>query len=161
MHTILAGALYLKFQFKRYIYSPIAHLPKYTLFTPKTLHNLSFLFLLGITVVPREMKDNACAKFWGTTRCIIDVKKVNGLLPDVTVNDLLLFPLIYSSISFWLHKRETLVLFTFSVCLLVLFFFQLLLLSGLLCDTFGESISCVNAPFVEQNAVYSTTKITK
>ena len=29
----------------------------------KILNNLCFLFLLGITVVPREIKDNGYAKF--------------------------------------------------------------------------------------------------
>ena len=43
----------------------------------------------------------------------------NGLLHDLTVNYLLLLSLIYSSIPFWPHKLETLVLFTFSFCLLV------------------------------------------
>ena len=31
---------------------------------PKILHNFCFLFLLGITAVPREIKNNAYAKFW-------------------------------------------------------------------------------------------------
>ena len=30
---------------------------------PKLLHNHCFQFLLGITVVPREIKDNTYAKF--------------------------------------------------------------------------------------------------
>ena len=46
----------------------------------------------------------------------------NGLLHDLTVNYLLLLSLIYSSIPFWPHKLETLVLFTFSFCLLALLF---------------------------------------
>ena len=36
----------------------------------KTLHNLCFSFLLGITAVPREIENNAYAKFWGKIRCI-------------------------------------------------------------------------------------------
>ena len=32
--------------------------------SPKILHSLFFPFLLGITVVPRETKDNAHATFW-------------------------------------------------------------------------------------------------
>ena len=36
---------------------------------PITLHNLCFLVLLGITVVPRDIKDNAYAKFNRETRC--------------------------------------------------------------------------------------------
>ena len=31
----------------------------------KILHNHCFQFLLGVTVVPREIIDNGCAKFWG------------------------------------------------------------------------------------------------
>ena len=31
--------------------------------TPQTLHNHRLQFLLGITVVPREIKDNTYAKF--------------------------------------------------------------------------------------------------
>ena len=59
--------------------SPIIHL----VCPPKILHNLCFLFLLGITVVPREIKDNAYVKFGGgggggQTRCIIgDVQMAN------------------------------------------------------------------------------------
>ena len=37
----------------------------------KILHNLCFSFLLGITVVPREIKNNAYANFWGEIRCIM------------------------------------------------------------------------------------------
>ena len=39
-----------------------------TLFTPQILHNHSFQFLLGITVVPREIENNGHAEFfffWG------------------------------------------------------------------------------------------------
>ena len=32
---------------------------------PKILHKLCFSFLLGITAVPREIENNAYAKFWG------------------------------------------------------------------------------------------------
>ena len=39
-------------------------------------HNLCFLFLLGITVVPREIENNANAKFWGQIRCIVGSVKV-------------------------------------------------------------------------------------
>ena len=38
---------------------------------PKILHNLCFSFLLGITAVPREIENNAYAKFWGQIRCIM------------------------------------------------------------------------------------------
>ena len=51
--------------------------PKYTL-PPNLLHNLGFLFPLGISVVPKEIEENACAKFWGATRCIMGgVQMVN------------------------------------------------------------------------------------
>ena len=51
--------------------SPIIHL----VCSPKICITLFFLFLLGITVVPRKIKDNAYAKFGGQTRCIMgDVK---------------------------------------------------------------------------------------
>jgi len=45
---------------------------------PKILHKLCLPFLLGITVVPREPEDNAYAKVWGQTRCIMrDVEMAN------------------------------------------------------------------------------------
>ena len=34
----------------------------------KKLHNLCFSFLLGITVVPREIESNAYAKFLGANK---------------------------------------------------------------------------------------------
>jgi len=49
-----------------------SHIPHSTpCLPPKILHNLCFPFLLGITVIPRETKEIACAKFWGQTRCIM------------------------------------------------------------------------------------------
>ena len=36
--------------------------------TPKILHNLCFSILLGITVVPREIENQAYAKFWGVNK---------------------------------------------------------------------------------------------
>ena len=41
--------------------------PKYTL-PPNLLHNLGFWFPLGISVVPKEIEENACAKFWGANK---------------------------------------------------------------------------------------------
>ena len=82
------------------------------------------------------------------------------IIEDLTVNYLLLLSLIYSSIPFWPHKLETLVLFTFSFFLLV-YCFAVSVVVVLVVMRHGESISCVNAQFVEQNAVYSTTKVTK
>ena len=48
-----------------FIYTPLADLPYCPLFAPKILHNLCFSFLLGITAVPREIENNAYAKFRG------------------------------------------------------------------------------------------------
>ena len=53
---------------------------------PNILHNHCFQFLLGYTVVPREIQDNGYAIFWGvgegggggTRRIIIYVKMVNN-----------------------------------------------------------------------------------
>ena len=45
---------------------------------PQILHNLCFLFLLGITALPREIENNACIKFVGEKRCILgDVQVAN------------------------------------------------------------------------------------
>ena len=41
---------------------------KCILFTPKILYNHCYQFLLGITVVPREIEDNGYANFWGTNK---------------------------------------------------------------------------------------------
>ena len=39
---------------------------------PKSWHNLCFSFLLNITAAPREIENNAYAKFWGgQIRCIM------------------------------------------------------------------------------------------
>ena len=35
---------------------------------PRILHNLCFSYLLGITAVPREIENNAYAKFWGANK---------------------------------------------------------------------------------------------
>ena len=35
---------------------------------PQILHNLCFSFLLGNTSVPREIENNAYAKFWGANK---------------------------------------------------------------------------------------------
>ena len=52
---------------------PLSHLPSCTLFPPspcppQILHNLSFSFLLGITIIQREIENNAYAKFWGANK---------------------------------------------------------------------------------------------
>ena len=49
-------------------YATYAHLPQCTLFAPQILHTLCFSFFLGITAVPREIENNAYAKFWGTNK---------------------------------------------------------------------------------------------
>ena len=38
---------------------------------PKVLHDVCVSLLLGTTVVPREIENNAYAKFWGQIRCIM------------------------------------------------------------------------------------------
>ena len=35
---------------------------------PKIVHNLCFSFLLSITAVPREIENNAHAKFWAANK---------------------------------------------------------------------------------------------
>ena len=37
-------------------------------YPPQNLHTYCFQFLLGITVVPREIEDNGYAKFWGVNK---------------------------------------------------------------------------------------------
>ena len=39
-----------------------------TYLPPRILHNLCFSFLLGSTAVPREIENNAYAKFWGANK---------------------------------------------------------------------------------------------
>ena len=51
--------------------SSIGHFGKYhnTLcLSPQILHTLCFQFLLGLTMVPRENKNNASVKFGGTNK---------------------------------------------------------------------------------------------
>ena len=42
--------------------------PIMRLICPQILHSLCFSFLLGITAVPREIENNAYAKFWGANK---------------------------------------------------------------------------------------------
>ena len=45
----------------------------------KQIHDYCFQFLLGITVIPREIEDNAYANVWGINKVHIDfVKKMNS-----------------------------------------------------------------------------------
>ena len=48
---------------------------------PKILHNLCFPFLLGITAVPREIENNAHAKFGGQIRYIMGNVEVAYFVP--------------------------------------------------------------------------------
>ena len=50
----------------------ISHNAPYLPPSPQILHNLCFSFFLGITAVPREIENNAYAKFWGQIKCIIE-----------------------------------------------------------------------------------------
>ena len=47
------------------LYEPLVHLPYAPYLLPKILHNLCFSFLLGITAVPKEIKNSGYAKCWG------------------------------------------------------------------------------------------------
>ena len=59
----------------RHCTSPITQL----ICPPKFCITLVFHFSLGITAVPREIENNAYAKFWGQIRCILgDVQVVNN-----------------------------------------------------------------------------------
>ena len=54
-----------------YDLNDIGHFGKYhnTLcLSPQNLHKHCFQFLLGLAMVPRENKNNAYAKFWGTNK---------------------------------------------------------------------------------------------
>ena len=53
------------------LHTPLAHLPKCTLFASplkNNLHNLCFSFLQDITAISREIEHNAYAKFWGANK---------------------------------------------------------------------------------------------
>ena len=51
---------------KNFFYIPLFHLHNNApCLSTKILHNRCFQFFLGITMVPREIKDNAYAKFRG------------------------------------------------------------------------------------------------
>ena len=53
------------------LHTPLAHLPKCTLFASplkNILHNLCFSFLQDITAISREIEHNAYAKFWGANK---------------------------------------------------------------------------------------------
>ena len=48
------------------------------LLAPQILHNRCFRFLLRYEDVPREIENNASAKFWGLNRCIMGFVKVEN-----------------------------------------------------------------------------------
>jgi len=50
--------------FIRYFHIPIIHV----VYPPKVLHKHCFQFLLGFTIVPRELENNTSAKFWGVNK---------------------------------------------------------------------------------------------
>ena len=57
-------------------------------FQPRIFHNLCFSFLLGITAVPREIENNAYAKFCGANKAqygssASGALNENGLIHDV------------------------------------------------------------------------------
>ena len=61
---------------------PMGHFGKYHntfVCPPKILHKHCFQFLLGLTMVPRENKNNAYAKFGGTNKQYYGIFR-NGLL---------------------------------------------------------------------------------
>ena len=69
--------------------SPIMHL----VCAPNILHNLWFSFLLGITAVPREIENNAYAKFWGVDqvhygRCASGVSSPLAFSAILTVSNI-------------------------------------------------------------------------
>ena len=47
---------------------PLQKIPQYSLFVPQNLHKHCYQFLLGLTMVLRENKNNAYAKFGGTNK---------------------------------------------------------------------------------------------
>ena len=53
------------------------------------LHNLSFLFLLGLTAVPREIENTAYAKFWGAKKVEVAMpvqySVTNSIQPQIIV----------------------------------------------------------------------------
>ena len=64
---------------------PIGHFGKYhnTLcLSLQILHKHCFQFLMGLTMVPREEKHNACAKFGGTNKEYYGIFR-SGLFKDV------------------------------------------------------------------------------
>ena len=71
-----------------YCFPPkIGHFGKYhniLYLSPQILHKLCLQFLLGFTMVPREKKNNAYAKFWGTNKEYYGIFRT-GLLKTIAV----------------------------------------------------------------------------
>ena len=57
------------------------------MFASKILQNLSFSFLLGITGIPREIKNNTYAKFWGANKVPFGRRASGELCGSVVVAD--------------------------------------------------------------------------
>ena len=69
MLEVMRGILQSRYLRSKSYVQTIAHFEKYhnTLcLSPQILHKHCFQFLLGLTMVPRENKNNAYAKFGGT-----------------------------------------------------------------------------------------------
>ncbi len=76
----ISGVLHIAYQVEPwFIFIDHCHISHNThCLPPKILHKYCFKFLLGQQHVPREIENNAYAKFWGQTRCIMgDVKVAN------------------------------------------------------------------------------------
>ena len=52
----------------RYFHIPIIHIVYLTPPPPNVLHKHCFQFLLGFTILPRELENNTYAKFWGVNK---------------------------------------------------------------------------------------------
>ena len=68
------------------VYTPLYTTHDAPYLPPKILDNLCVSFLLGITAVPREIENNAYAKFWGANkvhygRCASGVYEVRRPMP--------------------------------------------------------------------------------
>ena len=50
------------------MYTPLPHFPQCTIFAAQILLNLCFSFFLGIIAVPKQIENNAYAKFWGANK---------------------------------------------------------------------------------------------
>ena len=52
----------------------------------KILHNHCFQFLLGITVVPREIEHNGYAKFWGVNNVRYGLCENGAWVPTIDIS---------------------------------------------------------------------------